>query len=183
MKPTASSTALSDAPAPTEANWGLTKVTATATIAGKEVTHDVNNLGSGEKSRQAEGHRPPGARSERPAEARPRSATGFPKPPEITIAPGGSITCKLRVERNGFNDRIAFDVPNLPHGIIVDDIGLSGILIPEGQTERTVFLRAEPWVPEQSRTFFAIAQVEGNQGSCPMVIHVKEDGGAMTKSE
>ncbi|MBC7856451.1 MAG: hypothetical protein IAF94_23725 [Pirellulaceae bacterium] len=163
---------LSDAPASTEANWGLTKVTATATIAGKEVTHDVNNLGSVKKA-------------DKPkviihlenidAPVQPGTlATGFPKPPEITIAPGGSITCKLRVERNGFNDRIAFDVPNLPHGIIVDDIGLSGILIPEGQTERTVFLRAEPWVPEQSRTFFAIAQVEGNQGSCPMVIHVKK---------
>ena len=34
-------------------------------------------------------------------------------------------------------------------------------------------MSAEPWVPEQSRMFFAIAQVEGNQGSCPMVIHVK----------
>lgn len=162
---------LSDAAAPTEANWGLTKVTATATIAGKEVTHDVNNLGTVKKAdkpkvivhlENIEAPVQPGT-----------LATGFPKPPEITIEPGGSITCKLRVERNGFNDRIAFDVPNLPHGIIVDDIGLSGILIPEGQTERTVFLRAEPWVPEQSRTFFAIAQVEGNQGSCPMVIHVK----------
>lgn len=162
---------LSDAAAPTEANWGLTKVTATATIAGKEVTHDVNNLGTVK-------------RADKPkvivhlenidAPVQPSTlATGFPKPPEITIEPGGSITCKLRVERNGFNDRIAFDVPNLPHGIIVDDIGLSGILIPEGQTERTVFLRAEPWVPEQSRTFFAIAQVEGNQGSQPMAIHVK----------
>ena len=166
------SNCLSDAPAPTEQNWGLTKVTATATIAGKEVTHDVNNLGSVKRADkpkvivhlELEG-----------APAVPGTlAAGFPKPPEITIAPGGSITCKLRVERDGFNDRIAFDIPNLPHGIIVDDIGLSGILIPEGQSERTFFLRAEPWVPDQSRAFFAIAQVEGNQGSCPMVIHVRK---------
>ena len=163
--------ALADSPAPTEQNWGLTKVTATATIAGKEVTHDVNNLGAVKRADK------PKVIVHLELEGTPAvsgtMATGFPKPPEITIAPGGSVTCKLRVERNGFNDRIAFDVPNLPHGIIVDDIGLSGILIPEGQTERTVFLRAEPWVPEQDRTFFAIAQVEGNQGSCPMVIHVK----------
>ena len=60
-----------------------------------------------------------------------------------------------------------------PHGVIVDDIGLSGVLIPEKQTERTIFLRAEPWVPEQSRQFFATAQVEGNQSSLPLVIRVE----------
>jgi hypothetical protein len=103
----------------------------------------------------------------------PTPPAAFPPPPEITIAPGGSVTARLRVERNGFDDRIAFDVANLPHGVIVDDIGLSGVLIPEKQTERTIFLRAEPWVPEQSRPFFATAQVDGNQVSLPMILHVR----------
>ena len=83
----------------------------------------------------------------------PATSTPTPEPGcsrLITIAPGGTVTCKLRVERNGFDDRIAFDVANLPHGVIVDDIGLSGVLIPEKQTERTIFLRAEPWVAEQN---------------------------------
>jgi hypothetical protein len=62
----------------------------------------------------------------------------------------------------------------LPHGVIVDDIGLSGVLIPEGQTERTIFLTAEPWVPEQSRLFHATAQVDGNQVSLPMWLHVRK---------
>ena len=48
------------------------------------------------------------------------------------------------------------------------------MLIPEKQTERTIFLRAEPWVPEQSRPFFATAQVDGNQCSLPLVIQVKK---------
>ena len=95
-------------------------------------------------------------------------------PPTITIAPGGTVTCKLRVERNGFDDRIAFDVANLPHGIIVDDIGLSGVLVREKETERTIFLRAEPWVAEQDRTFHATAQVEGNQVTLPMVLRVRQ---------
>lgn len=94
---------------------------------------------------------------------------------EITIAPGGSTTLKLRVDRHGFNDRIAFDVLNLPHGIIVDDIGLSGVLVRENETERTIFLRAEPWVPEQSRPFFAQANVEGNQCTRPVILHVRRD--------
>ena len=108
------------------------------------------------------------AAAQTPAE-NPFSAT-----PEITIAPGGTTKCRLRVERNGFNDRIAFGVDNLPHGVIVDDIGLSGVLIPEGQTERTVFLRAEPWVSDQARLFHATAQVEGNQTSLPMRLVVKK---------
>ena len=57
-----------------------------------------------------------------------------------TITPGGKIAVKLRVERNGFEDRIAFEVANLPHGIIVDDIGLSGVLIPESKPNATIFL-------------------------------------------
>ena len=63
----------------------------------------------------------------------------------------------MRVERNGFKDRVQFDVDNLPHGVIVDNIGLNGVLIPEGQTERQIFLKAAPWVPETSRPFHAVA--------------------------
>jgi hypothetical protein len=92
---------------------------------------------------------------------------------EIVIAPGGSATLKLRVDRHGFNDRIAFDVQNLPHGIIVEDIGLSGVLVRENETERTIFVRAEPWVPEQSRPFFAQANAEGNQCTRPVMLHVR----------
>jgi WD40 repeat protein len=77
------------------------------------------------------------------------------EPAELTIAPGTTINAKLIIERNGFKDRVAFDVANLPHGIIVDNIGLNGILIPEGQTEREVFLTCDSWVPETDRLFFA----------------------------
>jgi hypothetical protein len=93
----------------------------------------------------------------------------------VTLRPGGRVAGQLRVERSGFNDRIAFDVANLPHGVIVDDSGLSGVLIPEKQTERTIFLRAEPWVRAQTRTFFATAQVDGNQSSLPLVLRVEPE--------
>src|SRR5262249_49282435 len=77
------------------------------------------------------------------------------EPPELTIAPGTPISAKLKIERNGFDDRVAFAVSNLPHGIIVDNIGLNGILIPEKQTERQIFLTCDAWVPETDRPFFA----------------------------
>jgi hypothetical protein len=157
-----------DAPQPTPENMATTKVTATALVAGKEVKSEVNNLGAiklADKPKviaylELEKPGEPGA-----------SATGVP---EVTIAPGGITRCKLRVERNGFDDRIAFNVDNLPHGVIVEDIGLNGVLLPEGQTERIIFLRAEPWVPEQSRLFHATAQVEGNQSSLPLRLQVKK---------
>ena len=38
------------------------------------------------------------------------------------IAPGTTVSAKLRVERHDFKDRIAFDIRNLPHGIVVDNI-------------------------------------------------------------
>ena len=163
--------ALADAPATTEANWGTTKLTAIATVAGKEVTHEVGSFGTvklGDKPKVI-------VHLELPNQpvASGNMESGFPQPLEITIAPGGSVTAKLRVERFGFDDRIPFDVPNLPHGIIVDDIGLSGVLVREKETERTIFLRAEPWVPEQTRVFFAVGQVEGNQVSRPLVLHVR----------
>jgi hypothetical protein len=81
------------------------------------------------------------------------------------------------VERNGFDDRIQFDVRNLPHGVIVDNIGLNGVLIPAGQSERQIFLTAEKWIPETSRPFHAIAQAEGNQASRPLMLQVKRPAG------
>jgi len=104
-------------------------------------------------------------------------ATSDPPPeappfPELTIKPGESITATLRVERRGFDGRIQFDPRNLPHGVIVDNIGLNGVLIPEGQTERTIFLTADPWVPETSRLIFLETRVEGNPTTWPVLLRV-----------
>jgi WD domain, G-beta repeat len=151
--------ALEGAEAPSEEQLKAIKITATASVCGNERMKGVGGFGTmklADKPKVV-------------VHLEPLASEG-----EVMIAPGGLTKCKLRVERNGFEDRIAFDVANLPHGVIVDDIGLSGVLIPEKQTERTIFLRAEPWVPQQTRTFFATAQVEGNQSSLPLVLTVKQ---------
>jgi len=153
--------ALEGAVAPTEEQLKAIKVTATATVCGQERTKDVNSLGTIKLA------------------DKPKVVAHLELPdpngsPEVTIAPGGTATLKLRVERNGFDDRIAFEVANLPHGIIVDDIGLSGVLVREKETDRLITLRAEPWVADQERTFYATAQVEGNQATRPLVIYVRK---------
>jgi hypothetical protein len=137
-------------------------------VAGKERTQEVGDLGTIK-------------RADKPKLIPYLELTGKngsnldpTKPAEITLAPGGRVTCQLRIERNGFNDRVAFDVGNLPHGVIVDDIGLSGVLIPEGQLQRTISLRAEPWVQDQDRLFHATAQVEGNQVTLPMLLKIRK---------
>jgi hypothetical protein len=95
-------------------------------------------------------------------------------PAEITIAPGQSTTATLRVERNGVDAAISFEVNNLPHGIIVDNIGLNGVLIPEGQSERQLFLIARDWVPESTRDIHAVATTAGGEASAPIKLHVRK---------
>ena len=101
-----------------------------------------------------------------------RPAVETPVVAEIDIVPGQETQVRLSVQRRGFTGRIAFEVFNLPHGVIVNDIGLNGVLIVEGQNERSIFLAAEDWIPEQSRLFYAQANVEGNQCTLPMRLNV-----------
>ncbi len=94
------------------------------------------------------------------------------QPQVITIQPGTTVTATLKITRNGFKQRVTFNVNNLPHGIYVDNIGLNGVLIPPGANQRTIYLTARPWVPEGQRLFHAQAKVAGNPCSVPVVIRV-----------
>lgn len=103
----------------------------------------------------------------------------FSDPLKFTISPGETISARVKVERNGFNGRIQLGSHdagrNLPHGVYVDNIGLSGLLIVEGQTEREFFITADSWVPE-SRTHFHIkASAEKGIVSNPLIIQVQNN--------
>jgi hypothetical protein len=91
------------------------------------------------------------------------------------VAPGGTITATIKVERNGHKELVKFEVENLPHGVIVDNIGLNGVLLPKGENERQIFITADPWVPETTRLCFAVEGDAGGQCSPPVVIHVRKD--------
>lgn len=148
-----------DAPKPTNA---MTKVTATAMIDGKTVKKEVNNLGMiklGDKPKLF-------------VSLEPASAAN----PDLTIAPGQTIPAMLKVQRNGHEDLVTFTVENLPHGIIVDNIGLNGVLIPKGQNEREIFLSAAKWLPETDRLCYAIENQAGKQTSLPVMLHVRKPG-------
>jgi hypothetical protein len=167
-----------DALAPVSNN--VTHVTASAVIAGREVTREVNSFGQiklGEKPKLFVGFEPYDAAATNFVE---RSVTN--QPLEITIAPGQTIPAWLKLKRNGHQDLVTFTIEGLPHGVIVDNIGLNGVLIPKEQDQRQIFLTAARWVPETDRLCFAQAKQAGNPTSLPVLLHVRKRDGELSKS-
>ena len=149
------------------------KITATATVNGKSITREVNNFGTiklGAKPKLFVSLEPP------PNQSALSNSVSATAPLELTIAPGQTIPAWLKVKRNGHEDLVTFTVENLPHGVIVDNIGLNGVLIPKGQNEREIFLTAAKWVPETDRFCFAIENQAGKQTSLPVLLHVRKPG-------
>jgi hypothetical protein len=150
------------------------QVTASAMIEGQQVMHPVNSLG---KITRID---PP--KLYVALEPYDAQVTNFversisDKPLEITIAPGQSIPAWLKIKRNGHDDLVTFSVEGLPHGVIVDNIGLNGVLIPKGQHHRQIFLTAAKWVPEIDRLCFAEAKQAEVQASLPLLLHVRKAG-------
>jgi hypothetical protein len=83
------------------------------------------------------------------------------EPREVKLRAGSTAAVSVRAtRRNGFIGRIPLDVPNLPHGVVVMDTGLNGILIPEGEDAREYVLRAEPWVAPGRYTIYTTGRTE-----------------------
>jgi hypothetical protein len=153
-----------DAPPLGDAGFANLKATASSTLFGQRVLREAGSMGI-LKSAAA-----PKVRAYlEPLSAVPPGPDGVPA---IAIVPGQRAPVKLRIDRGGFTDRVSFEIENLPHGVIVDDIGLNGVLLPEGQTERVLFLSCEPWVPATERRFHAVAKVDGDQASRPLWLRV-----------
>jgi WD40 repeat protein/mono/diheme cytochrome c family protein len=91
----------------------------------------------------------------------------------LTLTPGQLLPALLKIDRNGQTGPVEFDVEDLPHGVIVADIGLNGVLIPDGQAERRIFLQCAPWVADTDRPCFARARQAGNPTSPPIVLRVR----------
>lgn len=171
-----------DAEKPTAENSKISKVTATAVIGDKEVKKDLNNFGEikladASKILVAIGPDDTQVASASPKVDIAKPAFGQANPLELTIAPGETITARVHIQRNKkFNGRVGFEAiaHNLPHGIIVDNVGLSGLLIVEGQNERQFFLTAAKWVPEQTRVFHLRSKEEGGQTTWPIILHVRK---------
>lgn len=157
-----------EAVAPAKEAWDQVTVRATATVAGKPVTKDLGNLG---ELKLADKPKVLVELLTDPA-AKAAGSDGLPVQ-EIVVSPGRQTSAIVRIERNGAAGDLRFDVDNLPHGVIVDDLGLNGITLLPGQTERRIFISARDWVPETTRLVYAVCRSEGNQTSTPVLFRVK----------
>ena len=157
-----------DAPALTAENCTTSKLRATAQINGQTVSRDAGTLGKITVSDAAPIF----------VEVAPVGSAA----PEITVAPGGSVPALLKIRRNGHSDLVTFQVENLPHGIIVDNIGLNGVLIPKDQNEREIFITAAKWVPETDRLCYAVSNEAGRQTSSPVLVKVRKSAGQVARN-
>ncbi|MFA6547079.1 MAG: hypothetical protein WCS99_21865, partial [Limisphaerales bacterium] len=166
--------------------WKQVKLTATATVDGQAVTKPLNNFGMLKL-----GDAPKVFLSlQNSASPLPAAAVGaIPTSiPEITIAPGTEVPAWLRVVRNGETNLVDLDIENLPHGIIVSDIGLNGVQIDAGATERKIFLHCARWVPETDRLCHVINRSarqsagDGKPTSSPLLVKVRKSVAEATAS-
>ena len=170
-----------DAMQPNATNTPVMTATAFAMVDGKEVKKSVNDLGKiklGDKPKLWVYLEPTAA----PLSTNTVSSTPA-KPLELTIVPGQSIPAWIKVRRNGYDDLITFTVENLPFGIIVDNIGLNGVLIPKGESDRQIFLTSAKWVADMDRPCYAIENQAGRQTSLPVMLHVRREQGVATARE
>ena len=104
-------------------------------------------------------------------------AENSPPLTELRLQPGQTISAKLIIERGDLKGDISFGGDdsgrNLPHGCFVDNIGLSGLLIPAGQSTREVFITAAPITAKQERVFHLRCQVDGNPTTMPVKLIVE----------
>jgi hypothetical protein len=163
--------ASADAIAPDEAVDKAVVVKATATVAGHEVVKEAGSLGD---IQIAEKPKVTVAIAPGPDASAAMQPTGGPL--EFSIRPGQTITARVKAERHDFTGRIEFGGGdagrNLPYGVFVDNVGLNGLLIVEGQAEREFFITAAPIAKPCRRLFHLRTTADGNQASVPAVINV-----------
>lgn len=179
--------ALPGATALGDAEWSAVQASATALIAGQPVKRDAPNLGKvtlGGEAPLLVALEPvaPGDSLARLSPPTPLQPQDPAKPLEITIAPGEIVPAWVKIKRHTHKTEVRFDVQNLPHGVIVDNLGLNGITLLEGQNEGEIHLKADPWVPETDRLIFAISREAGKQTSLPVLLHVRNKPGQKTQT-
>jgi hypothetical protein len=168
--------------AKSDADWSRMTISAMATIDGKVVKHSIPSFGPIKVGPAPKFI----AHLTADKEGRPQPNDGQPR--ELILAPGQTVKAWIRVERHQFDELINFDIHGLPHGVIVDDIGLNGVQVRTGETERALFLRCAPWVADQDclcHTTTASARAApdsaGLQTSAPLLLKIRRPTSAAVK--
>ena len=143
---------------------------ARARISEMEVTHDIGGLKSlklAEKPKVLV----------RVMSAEQQAAGVAEHTPELTVWTGETVKAFLKVERLDHAGLVEFGKEdsgrNMPHGVFVDNIGLNGLMLLEGQNEREFFITTAKGVPEMSRPFYLKSNVDGGITTFPVMLHIR----------
>ena len=141
------------------------KVTATAMIDGAEVTKELGDLGNLQLADV------PGVKVRVLGEDSAEN-------PVLAIHRAQTINARVRVERGAHTGIVEFGGDdsgrNLPHGVFVDNIGLNGLMMLEGQSEREFQITASPIAELGPREFHLKTGAAGGAISQRVVIEVLE---------
>lgn len=159
-----------DATAPADDLVAKIRFVARATIQGQVVQHDIGSLKSLGLLTNP--------RIRVRIQTEEQHAAGLPEhTPELTVWAGETVKAWVQVDRVDHQGLVEFGKEdagrNLPHGVFVDNIGLNGLMLLDGQTEREVFITTAPWVPEQSRPFYLKSSIDGGLTTLPVMVHIR----------
>ena len=162
-----------------DGDWSKVQVMASS---GKQ-RHAVNNFG-----KVTLGDAPAFVANLEPSENDKPAHRQGSTPAVITIVPGHLASAFIRVDRHGNDGILNFDVHDLPHGIIVDDIGLNGIQVREKENEREIRFACAKWVPQQERLIHCAVSSARNEAdsaglatSFPVLLRVVRDASVAEK--
>lgn len=146
----------------------LPQVIARATVVGRLVERRVGDLGA-----LTLGERPSVIPSIQPPDRSVSEAENW----TLQVRRGQSVAARVVVRRKeGFSGEVSFGKENsgrnTTHGVYVDNIGLSGLLVRQGEDERGFVLTADPIAQPGKRSFFLRAEVDGNITTHPITVEV-----------
>ncbi|MEI7699468.1 MAG: c-type cytochrome domain-containing protein [Planctomycetia bacterium] len=166
----ASLLAAADVTPPTEDAVSKIRFVARATINGAVVQHDIGGLKSLALLEKAKIR-------VRILSDEQHAAASTEHTPELTVWAGETVKAWVQVERLDHSGLVELGKEdagrNMPHGVFVDNIGLNGLMLLDGQNEREVFITAARWVPEQSRPFYLKSNVDGGITTLPVMLHIR----------
>lgn len=157
------------AKSPTDPEWATVTAVATASVEGRPVAMAVNPPAKPRLGSQR-------AKLVLTLEPIADVAAGATAPAAIELNPGKTVRARLVVQRNGFDGAVRFEAQNLPHGVIVDNIGLNGITLLQGETEREIFLTSARWVKETERLIYLEETAVGRNTTAPVALRIRGAG-------
>jgi hypothetical protein len=112
---------------------------------------------------------------------------------EVVLRPGETAEVQVAIRRNNeFGGRVPVEVRNLPPGVLVQDVGLNGVLINENETTRSFVLEALPGAEPVEQPIVLSGKIETradaqqtSYASEPVLLRVKprtEAAGATIRS-